>query len=331
MNDEPITLAAPAKPMPRPAATRMMKVVRRIHMFAGLFMLPWVLVYGVSALVFNHNSWFHPKKNLRAVQTREVDDLPESVWHSGPIADVGTAESLAVSILKEMNESRTNAQPAWALAGDEEARFTRTLLLESASGGTNLLLQINFSEQSGALTRSVSGSEAPKPRDGAETQRFSPKAARIFNGDWSKEVAQLLGQIGATDAPELKPFRVKNAPELVFTAESSGRRWDVRCNLQNGDVTAREAGQGAGFVSRTAGFLTRLHKTRGYPNNPDVGVRWWWAVLVDATAFLMLFWGISGLAMWWQMRGQRKWGAVAMGACGVATWFIWTGMQSVFR
>ena len=31
-----------------------MRWTRRVHMYAGLFMLPWVLMYGTSALFFNH-------------------------------------------------------------------------------------------------------------------------------------------------------------------------------------------------------------------------------------------------------------------------------------
>ena len=28
--------------------------IRRIHLYSGLFMLPWVLLYGFTALLFNH-------------------------------------------------------------------------------------------------------------------------------------------------------------------------------------------------------------------------------------------------------------------------------------
>lgn len=333
MNPDSNAVVTPGQPGPRPATVRWMKFVRRIHMFAGLFMLPWVLVYGVSALVFNHNSWFYPnaKKNASAPQVREVDELPATAWQRGPLAGVGTAESLAASVLKEINQSLTNANVAWTLAGDAAARFTRTLVLESANGSTNLEVQINFDEQSGTLTRRITGAKDPAQRPAAETRHFDPPAAEIFNGDWSKELAQQLAPTEGTVRLDLKPFRVKNAPELVFNADAEGRRWNIRCNLVNGEVTAREAGQGAGFVARTAGFITRLHKARGYPNNSEVTIRWWWALLVDAMAFLMLLWGLSGLAMWWQMKGQRKWGAITLAACGVVTWLIWTGMQTVLR
>ena len=36
----------------------LMKQLRRAHMYAGLFMTPWVLLYGLSGFAFNHSSWF---------------------------------------------------------------------------------------------------------------------------------------------------------------------------------------------------------------------------------------------------------------------------------
>ena len=37
-----------------------MKLVRRMHLYAGLFLAPWVAMYGLSGLIFNHWSWFAP-------------------------------------------------------------------------------------------------------------------------------------------------------------------------------------------------------------------------------------------------------------------------------
>src|SRR6185295_18378971 len=38
-----------------------MKIVRRTHMYAGLFLAPWVAMYGFSGLIFNHGGWFAPR------------------------------------------------------------------------------------------------------------------------------------------------------------------------------------------------------------------------------------------------------------------------------
>jgi hypothetical protein len=62
-------------------------------------------------------------------------------------------------------------------------------------------------------------------------------------------------------------------------------------------------------------FLNRLHRRRGYqpPYTPDRLM----AVVVDAVVVAMVFWALSGLWMWWEMRATRWWGLVSM-AAGVA-------------
>ena len=38
------------------------------------------------------------------------------------------------------------------------------------------------------------------------------------------------------------------------------------------------------------------------------------AVAVDVVVVAMVFWGLSGLWMWWEMRATRGWGLVSMTA-----------------
>jgi hypothetical protein len=60
------------------------------------------------------------------------------------------------------------------------------------------------------------------------------------------------------------------------------------------------------------GFLYRFHRRRGYeaPFAADRAM----AVSVDLVIVAMVFWGLSGLWMWWEMRATRLWGL----ACAVA-------------
>ena len=63
--------------LPRPARPRrrrwnaLMRVVRRAHLFAGLLMLPWVVLYGVTAFLFNHPDAF-PDHQPRAFGAAEL-------------------------------------------------------------------------------------------------------------------------------------------------------------------------------------------------------------------------------------------------------------------
>lgn len=61
----------------------------------------------------------------------------------------------------------------------------------------------------------------------------------------------------------------------------------------------------------TSGFLNRFHRRRGFqqPYAADLAM----ALSVDAVIVAMVFWALSGLWMWWEMRATRLWGI----ACAV--------------
>jgi hypothetical protein len=75
---------------------------------------------------------------------------------------------------------------------------------------------------------------------------------------------------------------------------------------------------------RTTTFLNRFHHRRGYdqPYAADKAM----ALSVDLVVVAMVFWGVSGLWMWWEMRVTRGWGAIcALGGIlvfGVYAWLL---------
>jgi hypothetical protein len=77
------------------------------------------------------------------------------------------------------------------------------------------------------------------------------------------------------------------------------------------------------FELETSGFLNRFHRRRGYqqPYAADLAM----AVSVDAVIVAMVFWALSGLWMWWEMRATRFWGvACAAAGSGIFIFFILT-------
>ena len=44
-----------------PSRGKLVKAVRRVHLYFGLFLVPWVMLYGFTALLFNHPDWMHPR------------------------------------------------------------------------------------------------------------------------------------------------------------------------------------------------------------------------------------------------------------------------------
>src|SRR5687767_8594784 len=69
----------------------------------------------------------------------------------------------------------------------------------------------------------------------------------------------------------------------------------------------------------TSGFLNRFHRRRGYqqPYAADLAM----AISVDAVIVAMVFWALSGLWMWWEMRATRMWG-LACAATGIGIFML---------
>ncbi len=74
---------------------------------------------------------------------------------------------------------------------------------------------------------------------------------------------------------------------------------------------------------RPNAFLERFHRRRGYATG--YGLDTVWAVAVDAAIVGMLFWTLSGLWMWWEMKVTRRLGAAAIAAgAGLFALFLLT-------
>ena len=58
------------------------KLIRRTHMYLALFLTPWMVVYALSSLIFNHHALFSGGKTL--AQFEKVEALPyEAVFSDG--------------------------------------------------------------------------------------------------------------------------------------------------------------------------------------------------------------------------------------------------------
>jgi hypothetical protein len=74
---------------------------------------------------------------------------------------------------------------------------------------------------------------------------------------------------------------------------------------------------------RTNAMLERFHRRRGYATGYALDTVW--AVTVDVAIGAMMFWVLSGLWMWWEMKITRPLGALAfVGGAGLFVLFVAT-------
>jgi hypothetical protein len=75
--------------------------------------------------------------------------------------------------------------------------------------------------------------------------------------------------------------------------------------------------------ARPSALLERFHRRRGYATG--YGLDTTWAASVDLVIVAMVFWGLSGLWMWWEMTATRRMGAVAiLTGAGLFVFYVFT-------
>jgi hypothetical protein len=72
------------------------RINRRTHLYLGLFLMPWLLMYGVSSFIIIHQSWFGTDKH------RQWETLYQREYHR-PISTEGNLRAAAQEILKDCN------------------------------------------------------------------------------------------------------------------------------------------------------------------------------------------------------------------------------------
>jgi len=94
------------------------QINRRTHLYLGLFLTPWLLMYGVSSVLISHHSWF------RSAQPPAWQPVFEREYHR-PVPDQTDLRDVAQAIRDQ------NSEVALGMIGSppvrEDQAFARTL------------------------------------------------------------------------------------------------------------------------------------------------------------------------------------------------------------
>ncbi len=314
---QPVTL-----PTRRPLLKQSVHLVRRGHLFLGLFLLPWAILYGITAFLFNHPTAFSDNPTV---------NFGKETTAGTPLESVPSPREQAELVVAKLNETQKPAVP-YTLGGGEvkynrEFAFataktdgrTISLLVDVKNGGGTVrstpdkpkVEPVKAPFAVGAAPTAGRGGRGGPPREGERPSRAEVvKLADPLPERVKASVPVILDRTGFTATDIV----VTSVPDLVFPIEADGQTWTATYNATSGSVSGvlPEAPTGPNWRQ----FLLRLHTAHGYPSEPNA--RWGWAVIVDVMAVVMVFWGLSGLVMWWQIKATRIAGAVTLVLSAVA-------------
>jgi len=329
------------KAAPKPFAKRAMQWTRRGHLFLGLFLFPWAVLYGITAFLFNHP---------QAFSDLPIISFDQSALAGTPLESLPKPEELALQVVTILNE-RQNSSTPYRLIHPEEARFSRELAFATVRAeGQSINAAIDLVHGGGTLRSTIDKPKAevekapfavagagPSAGGGAaggrggRGPRGGPPAgagavgapAESSNGPvrletpWQDLVKQSIPQVLENMGFPTGTVTVTSVPDLNFQIETEGKIWKAVFNPVSGAVSGKPADAPSETELSLRRFLLRLHVTHGYPSS--IGAKWLWAIVVDLMAFTMVFWGVSGLFMWWQIKATRGSGAIILAISAVVS------------
>ena len=333
-----VPATAPAR---KPRGKRAMYVVRRGHLYLGLFLLPWAILYGVTAFLFNHPTAFSdaPTTSFGADLLRgtPMEGMPTPADTAGQVVAVmnaRAADGLRYTLAPEPAAEYVREFVSATVKVDDGSQVGVLLEIHGLGGtvrGQPARPEVKTVAKAPFALGTTNPARLNNPPEGRTPHTANPDRADTLQvaGPLHERVKAAVPTILERTGFAGGEVAVAAVPDLVFCAvDSRGKTWKVTANTLTGTlngVPAEDVREAKELGVRR--FLLRLHLAHGYPAGG--GARWWWAVIVDAMAFVLVFWGISGLLMWWQIKATRKLGVLALILSGTAAGWLAFGMFDV--
>ncbi len=322
-------------------------VIRRLHLYTGLFLWPWAILYGFTAFLFNHPEAFPDRPTITLTREHiagtELENLPNPKELAGEV----------VQALREANQPSSSSNkvrktdPAtYKLLDSTPPKFQRSAVFFRVTGAdTQHSVFVRLTSGTGRIREEPISKKKSKKKERPEKTKNAtrppkkttlptvpddPATFAVKSGLRTKTllVDQLRRGLKSTLAKfdiSAEQVTLTRGTNLVFQMEEAdGKVWTMSYDIQQGSLrSVSEDKEGPEMSTRR--FLTRLHIAHGYPE--DVGARWFWAMGVDVLAFVLVFWGLSGLVMWWQLKSQRKIGAIILILSSITVTCMVVGMD----
>ncbi|MBK1878509.1 hypothetical protein [Pelagicoccus mobilis] len=281
-------------PFPRSIRTRALKLVRRFHMYLGLLLLPWVLLYGASGFLFNHVSpfWGGTVDTVATFTPKQI----ETYTDFRPIEIQELSHSLLSRISSELGQDY-ELKSAWLhgplrFVGDQGTQGVR-LHLSPKDGSSNTV-----------VFRKQGPDQEHAPYHGMYVHLPTPQLEPL-----AKQLNTLLETEGTKLDVPLSPAMQGSNAELRFVLMDRDRKeWRGGYNLATGKLTGVANDSPSRFNLSLA--ARRLHTNHSYPES--INSKWVWTLLSDMTALSLVIWALTGLFMWWQIVPSRTAGSLVL-------------------
>lgn len=272
--------------------SRLLIVVRRAHLYAGLFLLPWVFLYGITGAMFNHQG---------LLPEAEIQNVDPKTLSGSSLDDFPALDELANQVVSAIQSAAPDQRIS--LDASHAPELTGDVILQVSESGKKHAVHIDPVSKTGWVASFPKNEEELKPllKDIRNVQ-IEPNPQQLVK----QVVPDILSDIGLDPKLPSKPL---GYTKLNFVATVDDVPARITYVLRDGHVDITQFTGEDGNTFRH--FFLRLHTSHGQP--PHWNGRMIWSVFVDIMAIAMVSWGVTGLVMWWQIKRTRLVGGIVIG------------------
>lgn len=275
---------APSESRPGKIWTRMLRWTRRVHLYLGMAMLPWVLLFGLTALSFNHPSI---GRNLSGRL------LPPDEFHRLSGFEPWKPQLIADQVVARLNEKGQHFE----LLPESAAFRGWAFFARPGEAGMHVVI-VGLDRGIGFLSTRPHLKESLKPSFFGEVVQL-PK---YNTAELARALEPVHGKLGIHETAPLRAHPEIH-PELRFVArDERGKAWNVVYDLSSGSLDGRPSDEG--HHAAAIEIFEALHTQHHFP--PTFGPTTLWAIFSDLTAVTIVLWALTGLVMALQLRRLRR-------------------------
>jgi hypothetical protein len=279
------------------------RVIRRAHLFVGLFLAPWVLIFGLSALVIhNHGALSGWPRRI---------DVPAPAIASA-VTQLPAPEAIARQVVTALNA----AHGSFTLAADAP-RF---------DGPLNLNLNWGADAGKAVVFPDPLGGRINRYKPAAPVRRFPTLIPPALDRPTLTRLRDDLAGAFQKADPTITKLGPLGVPQVRFAVTEGGREFTAVCDLATGSLTLTPTERAIGD------FLQKLHMTHKYISGP--WYRFAWLIFANLVGLALCFWVVTGVVMWWRSGTSRGAGLAALAVTSAAVavvvaslWLDWSAVQ----
>lgn len=249
------------------------KLNRRIHLYAGLFMIPYIFIFGLSGIIFNHPTILN-ERSFDSFTLNEEESF---------ISTFPDTEKLATSITNLIVLDGVISNPEI-----KNIQYNNTMILRNKNDVADYRINIDIP------TSKVQLLTLPDFVNDIRVSNGNYMNSNINSEELLDKAEQLLKNKGITPGTS----RIQRVPNLEFDLKNDTKNYRVTYSFTSGNYRIDDLDK---RKFKPNYLLTNLHQVHGYPV-AGFSIQWLWVFFADSLAVLMIIWAVSGLIMWYKMK-----------------------------